>query len=83
MRWTMIPGALFLAVLFFGGDKLFIGKSSWWPILIAGFILVHFWAMVRGHRAPNHERDDSENEAVDHGDATRNGRREHEGEKPK
>lgn len=54
MWWMMVFCTLPLVVLLLAGGKLF-SAGYLWPILIIGFIGVHFWIMFRRHRSHDHE----------------------------
>ncbi len=53
----MIFCSTLLIVLFFAGGALF-SASYLWPIVVIGFILVHFWIVLRGYRLQDNKRDD-------------------------
>jgi len=51
MWWMILLCALPLIILLLAGRNLFSQGRYLWPILIGGFMVAHFWIMLRSHRS--------------------------------
>ncbi len=54
MPWMMLLCALPLIILLLAGGNL-SSRGYLWPVLIGGFVVAHFWIMLRGHRSDHNE----------------------------
>lgn len=75
MIWMMLLCLVPLVILLFTGGKLF-SRGYLWPILIGGFLVAHFWIMLKSYRSHDSDhavpRDKSEDKKNDINDEHKN-----------
>ena len=76
----MLLCTLPLIILLLAGGNLF-PRGYLWPVLIGGFVVVHFWMMLRGHRSHNDNRSSESKDNLQKQDDAQSADSEHKGHK--
>ncbi|MEK7104269.1 MAG: hypothetical protein AAB842_02630 [Patescibacteria group bacterium] len=63
MWWMMMLCALPLIIILITSGNFSQGGYLW-PILIGGFMVAHFWIMIRSHHSHNTNHDEHKNQKL-------------------